>query len=315
MRRKDVPLTLAAAAGLLLVTACSADPPAGRPADPAKSVAGELRTELTDTEKELLGTAEQRLIAACMKDKGFRYTLDPAPAEARSEMPDRPFGLDDVAWARAHGYGLAETAGTGDRAGGKARAETGPQARYLAALTPQRRTEFTRALDGTDRGSIVVDVPGRGQVFTSADGCQADARRQLYGDLRRWTEAKAIIVNLEYITWDQVVAKPEYTKALANWRTCMSDRGLPYRSSSEAIEAVAAQRRSESPGAARTREVRVAVADAECNRRETLARTGTRIQREQVEAAASKRFARQARHFTDAVAGALAKAESLTRPA
>ncbi|MGV9455834.1 hypothetical protein [Streptomyces sp. NPDC003635] len=114
-----------AVTGLLLVTACSA---ADRPAE---DTGGPLRTELTDGERRLLGTAEERLIADCMRDQGFQYRLD--PGGPRTQAPERSFGLDDVAWARRHGYGLAEAARVADGAveggGGKAAAEKGTQAR------------------------------------------------------------------------------------------------------------------------------------------------------------------------------------------
>ncbi|MDW4910884.1 hypothetical protein RB628_37615 [Streptomyces sp. ADMS] len=301
MSGKDLLRTLAVT-GLLLVTACSA---ADRPSEDA---GGRLRTGLTGAERKLLGEAEQRLITGCMRDKGFQYGLD--PDGPRSEAPTRRFGLDDVAWARGHGYGLAEAARSGDR-GGKAAAENSPQARYLASLPPQRQAEFDRALNGTDHAAIVVPAPGRGQIFTSADGCQADARQRLYGDLRDWTEAKVAVVNLEYVTFDDVVAEPPYTRALADWRACMKARGLAYPSSSEAIGAVAKENRSRTAGEAKKREVTVAVADAECNRAAGLARTGTRLQREHVRDAARHEFARQTRYYTRAVTTALGRARSV----
>lgn len=304
MSGKDLLRTLAAT-GLLLVTACSA---ADRPS--SEDIGAPLRTGLNDAERTLLGEAEQRLIADCMRDKGFEYRLD--PDGPRSEAPERRFGLDDVAWARRHGYGLAEADRSGDR-GGEAAAENSPQARYLASLPPGRRAEFDWALNGTDRAAIVVPAPGRGQIFTSADGCQADARGRLYGGLREWTEAKAAVVNLEYLTFDEVVVQPQYTKALADWHACMTARGLAYPSSSEAIAAVAKESWSRTAEDAWKREVTVAVADAECNREAGLASTGTRLQREHVQHAARHEFARQTRYYTRAVTTALDRARSVVR--
>ncbi|WP_156724521.1 hypothetical protein [Streptomyces apocyni] len=304
MSGKGLLRTLAVMTGLLLVTACAA---ADRPSED-EDTGGRLRTGLSDAERALLSEAEQRLITNCMRDKGFQYGLDPdAP---RTEAPERRFGLDDVAWARRHGYGLADAARSGDR-GGKAAAENSPQTRYLASLPSRRKAEFDRALNGTDRAAIVVPAPGRGQIFTSADGCQADARGRLYGDLRKWTEAKATVVNLAYVTFDDVVAEPRYTRALTDWRACMKTRGLAYPSSSEAISAVAKENRSRTAEDARKHEVTVAVADAECNREAGLARTGARLQREHVRDAARHEFARQTRYYTQAVTTALTRARSL----
>jgi hypothetical protein len=316
-----------AVTGLLLVTACSAaDRPSGD-----ENAGGPLRTGLTDVERGHLGEAEQRLVSGCMRDKGFRYGLDVGQDRPSGETPERRFGSDDIAWARRHGYGLAEASRSGDRDGKTATgtpaetatgtaaetatgtaAENNPQARYVASLTSGRKAAFDRALNGTDRAAIVVPAPGRGQIFTSADGCRADARRRLYGDLRKWTEAKAAVVNLEYLTFDAVVAEPRYTKALADWHTCMKARGLDYSSSSKAIGAVAKENRSRAAGKAWKREVTVAVADAECNRTAGLARTGTRLQGEHVRDAARHEFARQTRYYTRAVTTALDRARSVT---
>ncbi|MFJ6727910.1 hypothetical protein ACIQPQ_23730 [Streptomyces sp. NPDC091281] len=303
MSGKDLRRAVATLA-LLLATACSG--PATGSGAPVSDA--EPRTGLTDRESGLLADAEEKLITACMKGKGFAYTVD-APPAGHDRAPERPFGLDDVAWARAHGYGL-DAAGPGDD--GRTTVAASTQDRYLASLTADRRRAFGTALNGTDRAAITVEVPGRGKIFTSADGCMADARRRLYGDLRTWTEAKAIVVNLRYLTWDQVVSDPKYKAALVSWRTCMADKGFAYASSSDAIAAVAARDGAGGGTAAREREVRTAVADAECNRDAGLARTGARLQRERVREAATTRFARQARHFTAAVTEALTEARALT---
>jgi hypothetical protein len=309
MTGRDLLRTLALA-GLMLGTACSSTGGPAQEADarPSEGAGGRPRTGLTEAERTLLGEAEQRLIADCMRRKGFQYRID--HGAPRAQMPERRFGLDDVAWARRHGYALTRPARSGDR-DGKAAAENSPQARYVASLPPQRRAEFERELNGTDPAAIVVPVPGRGRIFTSADGCQADARARLYGDLRKWTEAKATVVNLEYLTFDEVVADPRYTRALATWRTCMTSRGLPYPSSSEAIGAVAKENRNRPAEEGWKREVTVAVADAECNRAAGLARTGTRLQRERVQDAAVNEFARQARYYTRAVTTALGRARPI----
>ncbi|GLW50614.1 hypothetical protein Stsp02_62750 [Streptomyces sp. NBRC 14336] len=302
MGGKDL-LRALAVTGLLLVTACSAaDTPDGR-------AEGSLRTELTDAERVLLGEAEERLIAACMREAGFQYRLD--PAAPRAKVPERRFGLDDVDWARKHGYGLADAAGSGDR-GGKSAAPRSSQDRYLATLTPSRLAAYERALNGTKPDAIVVPAPGRGEIFTAADGCRADARRALYGDLRKWTEAKATVVNLAYVTYDDVVAEPRYTEALADWRACMRKRGLDYPDTSRAVGAVAKENNSRTPEQAREREVEVAVADAECNRSAGLSRTGTRLQREHVRDAARHEYARQTRYYTRTVTTALDWARTVT---
>ncbi|MGV9455833.1 hypothetical protein [Streptomyces sp. NPDC003635] len=119
-------------------------------------------------------------------------------------------------------------------------------------------------------------------------------------------------MNLEYVTYDDVVAEEAYTEALADWRACMRERGLHYPSSSDAIGAVAKENRDRSAEKAWKREVTVAVADAECNRAAGLARTGASLQRQHVRYAAHHEFARQTRYYTEAVTTALDRARTVT---
>lgn len=81
---------------------CAASSAADRPSQDAGD---RLRTGLTDAQRKLLGVAEQRLIAACTRDQGFRYRLEPDVPGRGLEAPERRFGLDDGAWARRHGSG------------------------------------------------------------------------------------------------------------------------------------------------------------------------------------------------------------------
>ncbi|MFJ8630778.1 hypothetical protein [Streptomyces sp. NPDC093568] len=288
----------------LLATGCGDDGPAATP----RLADSELRTQLSQPEKDLLYLAEQELISSCMRERGFRYTVVPPRKSADTAPEPRPFGNDDVAWARSHGYGLSEaaTAGAdganGDGKGAEARPQ-GPNGRYLASLGPAQKAAFQRALDGTNPAAITVRIGDRGSVFTSADGCQAEAREHLYGDLRTWTRAKATVVNLAALTRSQLDSDSRWTAAQRDWRACMAKRGLPYRSPQDAMDAAAADGR---------REREIAVADARCNRDSALATTGADTERRIIRAAARGPHRDAVTGYTLAVNRALPEARRIT---
>jgi predicted small secreted protein len=310
-----MPRVLAAAAALvlssLLTAGCGTDSGSGAAVSASAPLPDrELRTELSQQESDLLYLAEQQLINSCMRKQGFAYQVT-APYQLPSSAAARPFGNDDVALAKAHGYGIAN--GEQERQDRQLR-NLGPNGRYVASLSPQRRQAFQRALDGTNPAAITVQIGDRGSVFTSADGCQADARTQLYGGLRRWTAAKATVINLRALTQPELAEDTRYTTALRSWRSCMTRRGYSYQNPAEAVAAAARKSRPGGGNAAlRRQEQHVAVADAQCNRQSALAATGARVQREHVQAAARGHFRQAVSDYTLAVTRALPIARRITK--
>src|SRR5438874_431245 len=60
-------------------------------------------SSLTAADRALLYQAEQTAIQNCLRDKGFRYWPEPQPSASVSNR--FPYVIDDVAWARANGFG------------------------------------------------------------------------------------------------------------------------------------------------------------------------------------------------------------------
>ena len=58
--------------------------------------------QVVATNGELLHRASERLMARCMARHGFAYAEQPPPSPRE---PDFRYVLDDVGWARRHGYG------------------------------------------------------------------------------------------------------------------------------------------------------------------------------------------------------------------
>jgi hypothetical protein len=298
MRRRLIP-----AIGLLisiLASGCSSD---GAVDGSSAAVTGGFRKELTGRETDQLYLAEQHLIRSCMQVKGFSYTVV-QPTHA-STKPDR---AGDVTWARQHGYGLADVGSTA----GASSDGTRPNGQYIAGLSAQRRLAFQRALDGTRRDAIQVEIPALGTIYTSADGCQAQAREELYGDMKAWTRAKAIMVNLRAITFKEVTADSRYAQAMDAWIACMARKGLDFENHGQAVESLADRfRKSGGSAAVRAAERRTAVADAECNKQSRLAWTQARVEREHIDMALQRPYRSEAAHYTTAVTRGLAQAREI----
>lgn len=102
---------------------------------------GEPVPALTAAEEETLRQASERLIARCMGAHGFAYAEQPPPVVE----PEFRYVLDDVSWARQHGYGPL----TGRRDEPARDVNDG----NLAALTPTRRKSWQYRLMGAGRST------------------------------------------------------------------------------------------------------------------------------------------------------------------
>ncbi|MET9463075.1 hypothetical protein ABZY05_50385 [Streptomyces canus] len=140
--------------------------------------------------------AEQRLTVACMRRHGF--TFKPATSAASDEHPT-PFGLESLA----------------------------PQP-PAASVPPERsRGEaFTRALYGDPDKRISA----KGTMFKisrPADGCQAEAEKQLLGNSRlRWLQLRIRLGEGEKEARDLLEKDGDYRALQARWGRCMRQTGF-----------------------------------------------------------------------------------------
>lgn len=216
-------------------------------------------------ERSLLYDAEQTLVQRCMKRHG--YTLSKVPEHPVPEQRDFPYVVDDVAWARRHGYGsdLERQA--------RALRNADPNRRYAQSLGAERRAAALDALHGRRRNALTVRLPSGAEVGRSDEGCTAEAERELYGDLTAWFRAEAVTQALSGLRRSQVTADPAYADAVRAWSACMRGRGLPHPTP-EAARA----RFLDAPGEATpAEERRTAVAEAECAQSSGLSRTVARL--------------------------------------
>lgn len=206
-------------------------------------------------DEQVLFFAEDLLIERCMRDKGLTYT---AQVPASTTLSVRlSYVLDNVEVAKAAGYG------TDNPARVDALRRANPNERYLNSLPRPRQASYRDALYGTN-DDITVDVPGGGTMARSSTGCQADAERMLYGDLRQWLTASTVASHIAMIVSNGVRTEPKYTAAQRAWAGCMAARGQPYTTPSSARHSLAADPILDSDARPSPREVTVAVAEATC---------------------------------------------------
>ncbi|GGX04777.1 hypothetical protein [Streptomyces lomondensis] len=252
MRKAVISLVLVSA----VITGCGSaeHTPRGTPSPSA----GEAR-QLTDAEQVRISDAQQQLIGTCMRRQGFEFW----EAERLSLEESRTLGyvLDDVGWARKHGYGSRIQA---KEAAARA---SNPNLAYRRSLSEQRRQAYDEALDeGVDAPVIAAEIPGGGTVRKRMGGCVAEAEKKLYGDPRAWFRAEKAVGHLRSLYVPRVLADQRFSAAQNAWSRCMKRAGYVYRDPGAARQsAVARAHRAAEPEVFEA-ERRLAVADATCAR-------------------------------------------------
>ncbi len=184
--------------------------------------------------------------------------------ESLPEIPQFPIVVDDVRWARSHGYG-SDILQQVD----KARSED-PDARYFASLPADRRAAALVALNGARPEGLEASLPDGSIARRSDRSCDSQAMRKLYSDLPGWFRASRTMNVFPSIAYERMDQDPLLKRDLSQWARCMQDMGLAYPSP-------AALRVALGPQAPRAREIQFAVAEATCANRTPLARTARQL--------------------------------------
>ncbi|GAA2080709.1 hypothetical protein [Actinomadura alba] len=272
-------LTVAAAAGIALGV-MAGWVVAGNGTGAAEDAPSAGDRPVAATDDELLHRASERLIARCMARHGFAYAEQPPPS---STEPDFRYVLDDVGWARKHGYGtLLGRPG----AGGKD-ANVG----NLEKLTPERQNAWHRTLMGSGR-QLVVDLPRMGRLSAPDNGCTAEARRTLYGDLAGWYRVRRTVDHFDSYVDDKVIATSEYRTGLAAWVTCVRKRGYAASTPRELRRLVAPASPESAGEQAQPQEIAAAVTEAECATSARFSQTSGALER-RYRPEIERRFARE----------------------
>ncbi|QES07929.1 hypothetical protein DEJ44_21495 [Streptomyces venezuelae] len=269
MRHTLAALALGTATALTCGALLSCAPQRPAPAEP------------TAAERALLDRAEQLLVTRCMHGRGLPYR--PAPRLSEEESRGVGYVLDDVAWAREHGYGSRL------RYKELAAKRSDPNLLHRNTLTGRRLTAYTEALyGGPDTPTLAARVPGGGTITSQLGGCHGKALEELYGDRAAWFRVDKIAANLTPLYGAELRRDPRLGRAVAAWSRCMKGAGHPYPDPSAAHAAAAkatARDDGPAPGTPAERrafaeEVRLAVAEAACSVESGLGRTGRALETE-----------------------------------
>ncbi|MEU2234298.1 hypothetical protein [Streptomyces vietnamensis] len=237
------------AAGCSTSGGTAAPGPAPRPAPrPFQGV-----TYYPEPERAALHTAEEELVAACMKRRGFTYR--PQPLATGNHLADvNPYGLLGVAQAVNDGYGITSTA-----------LSMRPPADVNAAEGTNER--WKEALLGTPAHRVNLAMPMKRQFFYQADSCVSDAKSRLFGaDYYK-------LYNSFQVLGDAVVEKVRadhrYLAAQDSWRACMKKAGADAKAFGDPQTAVDRQLRQAGQDPARLHavagvELKLSRADAGC---------------------------------------------------
>ncbi|MDQ0772572.1 hypothetical protein QF026_001038 [Streptomyces aurantiacus] len=83
------------------------------------------------------------------------------------------------------------------------------------------------ALFGRGRAELAVTLPTGYTVKAHTDGCLAAARRELYGDERRWFRTQVVVDNLRTEARQRMKHDPDYRVAHGRWVRCVSPADGP----------------------------------------------------------------------------------------
>ncbi|MDG4864371.1 hypothetical protein P8605_40130 [Streptomyces sp. T-3] len=281
MKRTFASACAVAAILSIVATGCTQQTKTAGGTDTDPAAGGGTARELTAAEEFRLERAEQLLIKKCMGERGFRYWFSNDLTE--EERRDTGYVQDDVAWAEKHGYG-GRIQDTVDRS-----RKHDPNTAYTARLPKGELVRYNEALGGDpDNAPLTAELPSGGTIATADDGCTADARRELYGDLGTWFRVSTVADNLTPLYVPALKRDERFTGALSAWARCMSERGHPYRTPDDVRSELPDLTGDLTTSKAHATEVRLAVAEATCARKSSLARIARNLEREYRDRAVTK---------------------------
>ncbi|MFI2641946.1 hypothetical protein [Streptomyces sp. NPDC018610] len=157
-------------------------------------------------ERQALHTAEERLVADCMRRRGLRYEPQPLATGGTDPQDVNPYGLLTTAQARRDGYGITS-------------ARLAPRPPDDPNRSRARERRWSDALLGTKSHEVRLRLPGGVEFFYNGDACVTRARQALYGaDYDRLFNTYQVLSN-QVVT--AVRKDPRYLSAQHEWALCM----------------------------------------------------------------------------------------------
>jgi hypothetical protein len=213
----------AAAAGLaclVLIAGCGAEAPKPKPQD----AGGSVEDQLGFTRKGIL-TAQAKVengIAACMKAQGFDY-IPTDPVAVQAALTGKP-NMSDAEYEQQFGYGISTLYGRGN-------AQSDPNAKYRATLSPINQTAYDQALTGGNPEQTFFHAVDTGD-FSQLGGCTKSVTDKAFGGTGLLNTLQHKLDDLD----DSILADQRMVKANAAWTKCMQDATGETFEDSEAIE-------------------------------------------------------------------------------
>lgn len=276
-------------ATLALVAGCagSRPPQPAMPATaPARSVLSSDASALRD--KWYRNEAEQQLVERCMARLGFVYSVpDMGPAPGPNTITSFALGSGHPAT-----YGVT------------------PES--FVNVPPSDpgsdQPRYALALGGQASATASITFAGGGSVSYQTGGCQASARKQLYGSLELFM-ASAYLPQIQGNAFSGFLSGYQpYRSALRTWQACMKTRKVPATSPDTAASSVEQLAGNSSAADLTHQQTTLATADAACD--------GTSQLRQRTNQALDKfvgTLPPQVLTQLDAVAGSRAKADQVAR--
>ncbi|GAA0571090.1 hypothetical protein [Actinomadura livida] len=256
---------------------------------------------ITPTETDRLYTAEQLLVKECMRRAGFLY--NPSPRNPVPEHRNFPYVVDDITWARRHGYG-SDLEEKRDRL-----AKNSANRRYFESLSPAQKSAVTVAMNGPTAKGLRAYLPNGQPVEHSDKGCTSEARRKLYRDLPAWYRTLKLTESLPGFRAELVLNDRAYLKAVTKWSRCMRTNGFQYPTPAHSRAAGMAGE----PVASRAFEIRLAVTEAQCAAETGLARTAKALDRHH-DGVLRRKFHRELAAHQKLQIAALSRAGAIVEP-
>ncbi len=258
------------------------------------AAAGQPFDILVLAELRRIGRVEELHVSRCMADAGFDFAVSNLAEPSLQERivgvlePDRD---GDAGYRASHGYGywmeasLLQQLLSGRSVGGDSAGKIN-QAR-IDALTSADQERWVAVLFGPP-GLVEEyrDPSGATLLSVPSAGCYAAARRQMWGDLQTYLRVKVTADDLRA----EYTATRENDRELAalegDWSACMARHGYDLDSRADAYTQALNGYRSGYSDAAKSSELAIAGADAEC-----VVETSYTERHVDIQSAAGARFA------------------------
>lgn len=172
----------------------------------------------TPAELDVLHDAVEFRIRDCMAAQGVRYI--PGPRSPGFGYRSFPYVIDDVGWAKAHGFGRDIEAKLDQDA------KNGTAGRYYHSLSREQLDAYGQALTRGRLTGLSATSPLGGTVTHSDGGCEAEVWQQIYGSAAQWFQASTIVTNLDNIRHSMVQSDNKFAVAVHAWSKCMLGNGI-----------------------------------------------------------------------------------------